>query len=195
MKLTLNDFRSTSFEKFNHVTDSSYPLKDFLGKYKNKCDFDIYLPSLGVNLQRPYTWDDKQRSELIESFFKGIYIPPITFIYSRTIGAGIDETMYRIIDGKQRLTTFMMFYRNEFPLLKYGLEFYYKDLSEMLQGKFDTMWVKCNVFYEYRYLDKPTESILFSDEDLIDLFEFLNFKGTPQDENHLIELRNKINKL
>lgn len=194
MKLTLNDFRSTSFEKFNHVTDSSYSLRDFLGRYKTKCDFDIYLPSLGVNLQRPYIWDDKQRSELIESFYKGIYIPPITFIYSRTIGAGVDETVYKIIDGKQRLTTFMMFYRNEFPLLKYGLEFYYKDLSEMLQGKFHTMWLKCNVFFEYNYLDDPAESILFSDEELIDLFEFLNFKGTPQDENHIIELRSKISK-
>ena len=43
-------------------------------------DWDVYLPTKQMNLQRPLVWTLEQKQELIYSIFKGIQLPPISLI-------------------------------------------------------------------------------------------------------------------
>ena len=70
-------------------------------------DFDVYLPSKTMNLQRPLVWTQAQKEALIESIIVKRFIPPISAIYT-------DESVYQVIDGKQRLTTLIAYLNNEF---------------------------------------------------------------------------------
>ena len=54
--------------------------------------------------QRRITWDSKKRSKLIESFIMNIPVPPI-FVYET------DFNRYQVMDGLQRITAIMDFYK------------------------------------------------------------------------------------
>ena len=77
-----------------------------LGRIENRydIDWDIIL-SDGKPLQRDFCSCDQQKSELILSVLKNIPIPPFSFI----IGGKDDKTL-RVIDGKQRLSTFFILF-------------------------------------------------------------------------------------
>ena len=59
--------------------------------------------------QRRITWDSKKRSKLIESFIMNIPVPPI-FIYET------DFNRYQVMDGLQRITAIMDFYKDCYEL-------------------------------------------------------------------------------
>jgi len=40
---------------------------------KYTLDFDVYLPSIGKNLQRPFVWTLEQKQALILSVLKGMH--------------------------------------------------------------------------------------------------------------------------
>ena len=73
--------------------------------------------------QRDYVMDQKQASKLIESVLIGIPIPTVYLCEE------LDNT-YSIIDGQQRMTSFVKFLKNEFSLK--GLE----ELTELNGKKF-----------------------------------------------------------
>jgi hypothetical protein len=86
--------------------------------------------------QREYVWELKPEwpSRLIESLLLEIPIPPV---YFGKISGG---ARFEVIDGQQRLTTFIRFVRNEFPLRKLQRLSslngkYFRDLSEDDQAK------------------------------------------------------------
>jgi len=139
-------------------------------------DWDVFLPSKGKNLQREFVWTIEQKRELIYSIFKGIKLPSITIIQ-------YDHKIYKIIDGKQRLSTLLSFCKNEFSIFWEGNEYYFKDLDWDIQGEFLSHGIiKSDIGYEYP--DK-----LISDDDKIAWFEMINFAGTPQDIEHLKSLK------
>lgn len=81
--------------------------------------------------QRKYVYDDKRASCLIESILIGI---PIPVIYLAEEGLGV----YSVIDGQQRITSFVRYLKNEFSLC--GLKklqrlngLYFKELDKPLQ--------------------------------------------------------------
>lgn len=88
---------------FRLITESAkYPLGNIKDIFADKFNFaPVY--------QRNYTWNEFDQSQLIESFILNIPVPPI-YLYE------IDYDRYEILDGKQRITTLLRFYNNEFNL-------------------------------------------------------------------------------
>jgi hypothetical protein len=81
--------------------------------------------------QRRHRWDNKKRSQLIESLLLNIPIPPI-FLFEN------DYNQYEIMDGRQRLEAIKGFLDNTYPLrgLEYWMELHgsrYDDLPPTLQ--------------------------------------------------------------
>ena len=178
-QLTLKDFRKEF--KF-HINKDGCPF-DLLGqKGRYSFDFDVFLPSIGMNLQRPFVWTVLQNQQLIESILKGCPIPKITVIRHEP-DESRKNTVWQVIDGKQRINAFLTFINNEFPIIIKGKEYFFKDLGEELDyeltGRFsfrgDT---------GFSYWDTP-----ISDEDKITWFNQINFAGTLQDLEHMKKLK------
>lgn len=199
--LTINEIKKSSglytipgYVHFNKDVCFDFRLFDALvnpnsdGYRDYKYDFDVYLPKYGVNLQRPYVWEHCQQQEFILSVLQEKPIDPIILVQH-------DYDMDRIkrsnivnfvIDGKQRLMTIQKFAHNEFPIYINGKEYYFKDFDKDLQRFFES---RVNYFTGTVYYSYPDAPV---DEDaLITLFNFYNFSGTPQTEEH----KNKLQKL
>lgn len=139
-----------------------------------RLDFDVYLPKFKKNLQRDYCWNLDQKRELIWSVLMKRHIPRISLL--NTI-----EDIYQVIDGKQRLSTMISFYKNEFPLEIDGIPYFYDDLPEEYQNAYSGYMIPLEVVNEESH-SKAT------DFDKIDWFKYINFAGTPQDKEHLDNL-------
>ena len=63
--------------------------------------------------QRNVVWTDKQRSFLIDSILNGYPIPEL-YIQEVTNAEGFSE--YIVVDGQQRITSFLKFIDGEFPI-------------------------------------------------------------------------------
>jgi uncharacterized protein with ParB-like and HNH nuclease domain len=72
-------------------------------------DYDVYLPSIDMNLQRGYVWTLLQKQALIISMLKGIKMPHMVFVQK-------ENYILEVIDGKQRLSTMVDFCKNEFQI-------------------------------------------------------------------------------
>lgn len=64
---------------------------------------------LSPEYQRRHRWDNKRKSQLIESFLMNVPVPPI-FLNEDRYGS------YSVIDGKQRLTAIYEFLMGRFRL-------------------------------------------------------------------------------
>lgn len=132
-------------------------------------DFDVYLNSCGVKLQRPFVWSLEQQREFIMSIFLQRQIPQIALILDANNKA-------EVIDGKQRLMTIQGFYNNKFAIELEGMEFYYKDLPLDYKSHFDWVHLDCRVaYYDIKGID---------DNFRIQWFNWINFAGTEQDKEH-----------
>ena len=133
-------------------------------------DFDVYLPTKSMNLQRPFVWDINQKRELINSILIGRHIPHCAIILNN------DES-WQVIDGKQRLSTMIEFVNDNFTLLIDNVKYFYSELPIDYQRQ-----IICHPIRYYRVceMDSP-----ITDEDKINWFKFINFAGTIQDKEHL----------
>lgn len=134
-------------------------------------DFDVYLPSRDMNLQRPLVWTQEQKKALIESVIVRRYIPPISVLYT------VDD-VYQVIDGKQRLSTIISYLNNEFEFCGY----LYKDLPKEYQGQVNRFDLVAN-----RLLEDYGQEI--TDDEKVEWFAWINFAGTKQDVEHLNRLK------
>ncbi len=107
------------------------PMNLSLQELKNSVDANDIITD--PDYQRKYVYDDKRASCLIESILIGIPIPVIYL-------AEEDEGVYSVIDGQQRITSFVRYLKNEFPLS--GLKklqnlngLYFKELDKGLQRR------------------------------------------------------------
>ncbi len=146
-----------------------------------KIDFDVFLPGKGKKLQRDFVWTLLQKQELILSMLKGIEIPAMAVIQFKP-EKNTNVRIYQIIDGKQRLSTMLSFVQGEFAIEYNGVEYFYKDLDSWAQAAVGQHWIKADVGYEY--YDR-----LISEDNKIKWFELINFAGTPQDIEHLNNLK------
>lgn len=127
----------------------------------------------GVNMdpdyQRGYVWDDKDRESLLDSIFSHIEIGKFAFIhkgYSKDI-------QYEILDGKQRLSTLLGYYENQFPYK--GV--YFNDLSFKDR---------------HTFLNTPVtvgETSEMSREQIYKYFYKLNKSGKVMDKSHLEKIK------
>lgn len=140
-------------------------------------DFNVFLPSKGMNLQRGNVWTLEQKQEFIFSLIKEVKIPPISVIHR-------DHKVIYVIDGKQRLTCILDFIHNLFPIEVKGLQYYFEDFNDDLMSMFLRISILGDVAYEYS--DSP--ELFYSDDDKIQWFNLINFSQTPQDKAHLRKL-------
>ena len=131
-----------------------YPLEEVFKMFSNKSKYNDI-----TDYQRNYVWSTKSRSLLIESFIMNVPIPPI-FLYER------DYSFYEILDGKQRISSIVKFYNDEFALE--GLEVW----SELNGKKYSTLPVRIKEGLDRRYLS----SIIMLKESAKDAFEVNKLK-------------------
>lgn len=156
-----------------------------------KYDFDVFLPKYGINLQRPYVWNSTQQREFILSILLEKPIDDIVAVQHIQDWQRDVITSY-IIDGKQRLLTIKKFVEGEFPIIVKGKEYYYKDFNEELQRFFTSRANSLTATVYYSYDDVPVD-----DDMKIILFNYYNFAGTPQTQEHkdrLQQIYDKNNK-
>lgn len=92
----------------NRACNCSYTTHEFnLARIKKSVDANDIITD--PDYQRKYVYDDKRASCLIESILIGIPIPVIYL-------AEEDEGIYSVIDGQQRITSFVRYLKNEFQL-------------------------------------------------------------------------------
>lgn len=121
--------------------------------------------------QRGDVWGPTRQGNLIKSFVIGIPIP--SFIINDRFGAGWGEK-YTVIDGKQRITTFLNFLDGKLTVegSLFGLkgEVSFNDLPPAYQRSFKSNPVQV------------AEGALKSLEEEKEVFELVNFGGVPQGE-------------
>lgn len=149
-----------------------------LKRKSDKIDFDVYLMSIGKNLQRGYVWDIRQKRELINSIIIGRNIPNLA-IFERS-----DEKIF-IIDGKQRLSCMFDFLDDKFTIILEDNEYLFSELPKDYQEHISGF----NVMYYYIFEIKENS---VSEKMLFDWFDFINFAGTPQDEEHIRDIKSKF---
>ena len=159
---------------------------DYDGNRDYKYDFDVFLPKYGINLQRPYVWEHYQQNEFILSILLEKPIESFVVIQYHEGEDRGNVTNY-VIDGKQRLMTIQKFGKNEFPIIVDGKEYYFKDFDKDLQRFFESRVNCLTAVVYYTYEDIPA-----SDELKIKLFNFYNFAGTPQTEEHKKKLQSLL---
>ena len=167
---TLNELRKNA-GTFN-VQRCGLMLRDLIRK---KLDFDVFLPTIGRNLQRPLVWSILQKRELVMSVLVERNIPCFSVI----------ETMagdWLVIDGKQRVNTLLSFLSDGFSIDLQGKEYKYSELPIEYQKAFKFHYLAYDIMYE------PYD-IEISDADKIRWFRYLNFAGTEMDKAHLDGLK------
>ena len=148
---------------------------------QNNIDWDVYLPTRGKNLQRDFVWTLSQKRELIWSVLIGRHIPHVALI--NTIDKENEgQDLWLVIDGKQRLSTLIYFTDDKFTLDVDGVEYLFSELPQDYQQAI-------NHFYFRYYVVNEDWDNRITDEQKIQWFKFINFSGTPQDEQHLNSLR------
>ncbi len=155
----------------------SSQLKYFM---RQNIDWDVYLPTIGKNLQRPLVWTLEQKRELINSMLIGRHIPHCAIV-NIVDPADNSKDILQIIDGKQRLSTMVEFVSNVFPLEIDGKEYFFIDLPEEYQ-------LAIKHFHFRYYVINEEFGNPMTDQQKINWFKFINFAGTPQEAEHLKNL-------
>ena len=177
----VNKHLTFDYRLFRALTNPDYEdNKDY------RYDFDVYLPTYGVNLQRPYVWELCQQREFILSILQEKPIDEMVIISHNSDHKRRDTINY-VIDGKQRLLTVKKFANNEFSIIVGEKEYYFKDFDDELKLYFSSRVDGFVATVYYSYDDNP-----ITDDMKIILFNYYNFSGTPQTEEHKNMLKNLI---
>ena len=164
------DFTQTTINEVCEINAPGWPTYDF----------NVYLPTMKMNLQRPFVWSDEQKQSFVIAVLQGKNFPPVSINFRR------DIDVCEVIDGKQRLSTLYSYFKNEFPIVINGEEYYFNDLDDDLSYKFCTTSV--NAFVHY---DRPGKTHL-TDEQKVAWFLYVNATGTPQQDEYIKPLKTLI---
>ena len=151
-------------------------------------DFDVYLEKYGINLQRPYVWEHYQQNEFIFSILLEKPLEQV-IIVQHNADKSRSNTINYVIDGKQRLLTIKKFVNNEFPIYIKGKEVYWKDFDKEAKMFFRS---RANSMIATVYYSYDETNYLVTDDMKIILFNYYNFAGTPQTEEHKNKLQSLI---
>jgi hypothetical protein len=150
-------------------------------------DYDVKL-SNGMNLQRDLVWTLTQKQALIESMLKGLSLPEFHVVLYKSAAAERGDTrttVFKIIDGKQRLSTIQQFINNEFMFEWNGISYYFADFDK------DTKFIITNYHMHFKIVYEYDDRRL-TDKQLVDWFNMVNFSGTQQDAAHMANLQNSL---
>ena len=137
--------------------------------YHAGVDFD-------VEYQREHVWELDDKIALIDSIFNNIDIGKFVFVQR---DFGVDDKLYEIIDGKQRLTAIKEFYEDRFQYKG----FYFSELSNSDKHKFLGHGVA------FGFLEKPNKAAIY------ETFIKLNTCGKPMATKHLDKVKELLNNL
>lgn len=155
--------------------------KDQYSIYEMKRKYDKGKICMDPSFQRHFVWNGRQMSELIESVIIGIPLPLIYLAESQ-------EGNLVVVDGRQRLTTFVRFLNNEFKLS--GLRIL-KDINGY--GFRELEEEKCFSKYATSIEDFQlvVQVIKYPTPDKVrfDIFDRVNRGGTPLNKQ---EMRNAL---
>jgi Protein of unknown function DUF262 len=161
----LDTFRALSFQ----LSSRSLAITQLKSIGTSKCSYSfddaVYLPSLGINLQRPLVWTLSQKQELIMSILLQRYIPPMALATRLDDWKEFPNRRF-VIDGKQRLNAFVSFVKDEFPIELEG--------SQLKEVAYDYYKAIAFFFIESAVAYDLTDNQMLS----------INFSGTPADESH-----------
>ncbi len=194
-KRLLSEPEETNLEDYNtiEVKDESaeegldYPDlkikidKDQYSVYEMKRKYDRGKICMDPSFQRHFVWNGRQMSELIESVIIGIPLPLIYLAESQ-------EGNLVVVDGRQRLTTFVRFLNNEFKLsglriLKEINGYGFRELEE--EKRFSKYATSIEDFQlVVQVIKYPTP-----DKVRFDIFDRVNRGGTPLNKQ---EMRNAL---
>lgn len=163
-------------------TDNIYPQanikveRDQYSIFELNRKFEKNQLILDPDFQREAVWKKDQQSELIETVLMGIPLP--IFYLNET-----KEGKLVVVDGKQRLTTFFAFIKNEFKLknlkiLRKCNGTYFRDLEGKLQANLEDFQIIAQV------IKPPTP-----DRIMFDIFDRVNRGGTSLNNQ---EMRNAL---
>jgi len=130
---------------------------------------------LNPKYQRGDVWGPARRRNLIRSLLVGVPVPPL-IVNDRQKSKWDGDEAIAVIDGKQRMTTILMFFDGELsvPGHWFGSQHgsvSYPDLTAAQQHRFSTKRI---LF---------AEGTLPNIESEIEVFELVNFGGVPQGES------------
>lgn len=174
-------------EKEEEKEDLDYPNltikidKDQYSIYEMKRKYDKGKICMDPSFQRNFVWGIKQMSELVESVIIGIPLPLIYLAESQN-GSLV------VVDGRQRMTTFIKFLNNEFKLK--GLR-----ILKELNGCSFTDLEKEERFSKYAAdiedFQLVVQIIKYPTPDKVrfDIFDRVNRGGTPLNKQ---EMRNAL---
>lgn len=156
-------------KKIPRLADSEGTKGKFLQKVysSNRLDSSTESFSIGsllekidrglINLDTPYqrglVWDVDRQRTLIDSIYRGYYIPNVL------LASSDDSDVYSCLDGKQRLTSILQFVKGEFCLVIDGVKIFFPDLPKADQREFSKK--------------KPFETVVFNnitEEQEVELF-------------------------
>lgn len=129
-----------------------------------------------VEYQRDHVWALEDKIALIDSIFNNIDIGKFVLVQR---DFGVDDKLYEILDGKQRLTAICEFYEDRF---KYK-GFFYSELSSSDKNKF------LNHGITFGYLENPDKTAIY------ETFIKLNTCGKPMATKHLNRVKELLNEL
>lgn len=165
---------------------TTYQPSYFFGSRKlyNNIDFDVTLNN-GTNLQRDFVWNLKQKQDLIIGMLCDMTIPQFyAVLYTDDFGDK-REIIFKIIDGKQRLSTIGDFINGKFGIPYNGDIYFFDELTDMQKYTINTYSLDFRIVYEY-------PDALLGDEVYVKIFNFVNFGGTPQEKEHMEKLEKSL---
>ena len=160
------------------VTSSKVSLNSIFDHFKDGC---LYFND---EYQRDYCWTEEQQQLLLDSLlYTGIPLPSI----SVALNNNSDPSMYfEVVDGRQRVTTLILFFTNEIPYRLGDKEIFFSDLSRSTQR---TVLMGTITQSELTTRTKIDVSL----KQKIEYFHRVNFAGSLQssDHKHMIEQKLK----
>lgn len=142
----------------------------FLIKYISENQIDLNPP-----YQREYVWTIEQKQSFVKALVQGKTAIKPTYLYNN---CSINEPMYEVLDGKQRINAVLSYLKNEFEI--HGL--YYSDLSAFDTKKF----LKIPVEYtRIKYFHHEHGHITMPLRDKIELFLQINEYGQRMSDKDL----------
>lgn len=149
-------------------------------------DFDVYLPTIEENLQRPMVWESEAIKNgldkfhyhrlLIDNIFNYINIGKVV-LYENS---NVDFTI-SVLDGKQRINAILDYFNNKFGVIRDCVEYFFKDLDKVDQINLKQSKIDVCV------INERTNPL--TDIEKIKMFLTVNFAGVPQNSEHITRLQ------
>lgn len=147
-------------------------LKDSINRYIEEYGLD-----LNPDFQRAHVWTMEQRVTFVEFILQGGKTNPIYFNHTGWMKSMEGEMV--IVDGKQRLTSILMFLNNEFPVFKNldseGIGYYEREFNLVpydIEIVINDLPTRKQVLQWYLQMNKG--NVAHTDEELSKVEELLN---------------------